>query len=257
MRSAAGARPCSARRKAGRCLSCLQRLTPNARALLFSTAPMHTFTLGSWLERPLEEFIRGIENSWGTGANAPRFAPEQCKDGRFPAWWGRYERNSASPNAAGALARMNAAIDVRSVLSTIRVPTLVIHRRDDSRIKFAGGRYLAEKIAGARFCRISRARPSDLDGGYRSYHRRNRGIPDWFTPVTNRRSRPRNCACHEACIAKPTGRSAGRPHLAREARQIARGRAADLRTLRWPARYCQLRTSSHISMDLPEPYAAD
>lgn len=64
---------------------------------------------------------------------------------------GRYERNSASPNAAVALARMNAAIDVRSVLATIRVPTLVIHRRDDARIKFAGGRYLAEKIAGARF----------------------------------------------------------------------------------------------------------
>ncbi|HEY6022943.1 MAG TPA: LuxR C-terminal-related transcriptional regulator [Pseudolabrys sp.] len=46
---------------------------------------------------------------------------------------------------------MNAAIDVRSVLATIRVPTLVIHRRDDARIKFAGGQYLAEKIAGARF----------------------------------------------------------------------------------------------------------
>jgi hypothetical protein len=40
---------------------------------------------------------------------------------------------------------------VRSVLATIRVPTLIIHRRDDARIKFAGGRYLAEKIAGARF----------------------------------------------------------------------------------------------------------
>jgi pimeloyl-ACP methyl ester carboxylesterase len=120
------------------------------RALILYGAYAHFHT---WVmaREALEEFIRGIENSWGTGANAPRFAPEQCKDGRFPAWWGRYERNSASPNAAGALARMNAAIDVRSVLSTIRVPTLVIHRRDDSRIKFAGGRYLAEKIAGARF----------------------------------------------------------------------------------------------------------
>ena len=120
------------------------------RALILYGAYAHFHT---WVmaREALEEFIRGIENSWGTGANAPRFAPEQCKDGRFPAWWGRYERNSASPNAAGALARMNAAIDVRSVLSTIRVPTLVIHRRDDARIKFAGGRYLAEKIAGARF----------------------------------------------------------------------------------------------------------
>ncbi|HEX3161939.1 MAG TPA: alpha/beta fold hydrolase [Pseudolabrys sp.] len=120
------------------------------RALILygAYAHFHTWVMG---REALEEFIRGIESAWGTGANAPRFAPEQSKDGRFPAWWGRYERNSASPNAAIALARMNAAIDVRSVLATIRVPTLVIHRREDSRIKFAGGQYLAEKIAGARF----------------------------------------------------------------------------------------------------------
>ena len=120
------------------------------RALILygAYAHFHTWVMG---REALEDFIRGIESSWGTGANAPRFAPEQSKDGRFPAWWGRYERNSASPNAAIALARMNAAIDVRSVLPTIRVPTLVIHRREDSRIKFAGGQYLAEKIAGARF----------------------------------------------------------------------------------------------------------
>lgn len=120
------------------------------RALILygSYAHFHTWVMG---REALEEFIRGIESAWGTGASAPRFAPEQSKDGRFPAWWGRYERNSASSNAAVALARMNAAIDVRSVLATIRVPTLVIHRRDDARIKFAGGQYLAEKIAGARF----------------------------------------------------------------------------------------------------------
>jgi pimeloyl-ACP methyl ester carboxylesterase len=95
----------------------------------------------------LEEFILGIER---TGENATRFAPEQSKDGRFSAWWGRYERNSASPSAAVALARMNAPIDVRSVPATIRVPTLVIRRRDDARIKFSGGQYLSEKIAGHR-----------------------------------------------------------------------------------------------------------
>jgi DNA-binding CsgD family transcriptional regulator len=49
---------------------------------------------------------------------------------------------------------MNAAIDVRSVLPTIRVPTLVIHRTDDARIKFAGGRYLADKIPNAQFVEL-------------------------------------------------------------------------------------------------------
>jgi class 3 adenylate cyclase len=117
-----------------------------------SYAHFHTWVMG---RDALEGFIRGIEDSWGTGASAPIFAPDQSKDGRFSAWWGRFERLSVSPSAAVALARMNADIDVRSVLASVRVPTLVIHRRDDARIKFSGGQYLAEKIAGARFVELS------------------------------------------------------------------------------------------------------
>ena len=49
---------------------------------------------------------------------------------------------------------MNAQIDVRHVLAGIRVPTLIIHRTDDARVKLSGGRYLAEKIKGARFVEL-------------------------------------------------------------------------------------------------------
>ncbi len=124
------------------------------RALVLYGAYAHFHT---WVmdRDALEKFISGIESSWGTGASAPLFAPDQSKDGRFPAWWGRFERLSASPSAAVALAQMNAGIDVRSVLASVRVPTLIIHRRDDARIKFAGGRYLADKIAGAGFVELS------------------------------------------------------------------------------------------------------
>lgn len=123
-----------------------------ALVLYGSYAHFHTWVMG---RDALEGFIAGIESSWGTGVSASLFAPDQSKDGRFPAWWGRFERLSASPGAAVALARMNAGIDVRSVLASVRVPTLVIHRRDDARIKFAGGRYLAEKIAGTHFVELS------------------------------------------------------------------------------------------------------
>lgn len=136
-----------------------------ALVLYGAYAHFHTWVMG---REALEEFIRGLENAWGTGASAPRFAPEQAKDERFTTWWARYERLSASPSAAVALARMNAAIDVRSVVATIRVPTLVIHRTDDARIKFAGGRYLADKISGARFVEVpGRDHPiwtGDVDG---------------------------------------------------------------------------------------------
>lgn len=119
-----------------------------ALVLYGSYAHFHTWVMG---RKALEDFIRGIESSWGTGVSSPLFAPDQSKDGRFPAWWGRYERHSASPSAAVALAQMNAGIDVRSVLASVRVPTLVIHRRDDVRVKYDGGKYLAEKIPGAQF----------------------------------------------------------------------------------------------------------
>ena len=72
------------------------------------------------------------KRSWGTGATLQHFAPGRVNDPHFSAWWGRLERLSASPTAAIALARMNAEIDIRGILASIRVPTLVIHRRDDA-----------------------------------------------------------------------------------------------------------------------------
>jgi pimeloyl-ACP methyl ester carboxylesterase/DNA-binding CsgD family transcriptional regulator len=123
------------------------------RALILygAYANFHTWVMG---REALAEFMRGAENSWGTGASLPSFAPGRVSDARFQAWWARFERLSASPTAAVALARMNAAIDVRQVLGSIRVPTLVVHRAQDARVKIAGGRYLAEKIPGARFVEI-------------------------------------------------------------------------------------------------------
>ncbi len=63
---------------------------------------------------------------------------------------------------------MNAQIDVRHALASIRVPSLVIHRTTDARVKFAAGRGLAQKIAGARFVEMpGRDHPiwtGDIDG---------------------------------------------------------------------------------------------
>ena len=46
-------------------------------------------------------------------------------------WWGERSRAAASPGAARALIEMNSLVDIRDVLPAIRVPTLVLHRRDD------------------------------------------------------------------------------------------------------------------------------
>jgi class 3 adenylate cyclase len=61
---------------------------------------------------------------------------------------------SASPGAATALLRMVADIDVRHILPSIHVPTLVLHRSGDEFVPLAEGRYLAERIPGARFVEL-------------------------------------------------------------------------------------------------------
>jgi pimeloyl-ACP methyl ester carboxylesterase len=63
----------------------------------------------------------------------------------------RLVRLSVSPGAYAALIRMNAEIDIRSVLPTIRVPTLVLHRRNDPRFPPDVGRYVAEQIPRAEY----------------------------------------------------------------------------------------------------------
>lgn len=100
-------------------------------------------------------FVRSAEQGRGTGASLASFAPGLVHDPHLSAWWARFERLSVSPTAAIALARMNATIDVRGVPGAIRVPTLVIHRRDDARVKVAAGRSPAERIPGARFVELS------------------------------------------------------------------------------------------------------
>src|SRR5439155_15664033 len=65
-----------------------------------------------------------------------------------------YTRRSASPGAAAALMRMNTQIDVRAVLPTITVPTLVIHRTGDRDANVEEGRWIAAQIPGATFLEL-------------------------------------------------------------------------------------------------------
>ena len=63
-------------------------------------------------------------------------------------------RLSVSPGAAAAYIRMNIDVDVCDVLPLIRVPTLVMHRKDGKGWDIRSGRYLAEHIPGARFVEL-------------------------------------------------------------------------------------------------------
>ena len=75
----------------------------------------------------------------------------------FMEWAGRLERLAASPGTIRRIFELIGAFDVRDVLPSIRVPTLVMHRDRDSFIKVEHSRYMASKIPG-RATWSSRAR---------------------------------------------------------------------------------------------------
>jgi DNA-binding SARP family transcriptional activator/class 3 adenylate cyclase/predicted ATPase len=69
-------------------------------------------------------------------------------------WWGERCRASASPGAVSTLLEMNSRIDVRSLLPAVHLPTLVVHRVGDLRVRVDEGRYIADRIPGARFVEL-------------------------------------------------------------------------------------------------------
>ena len=82
------------------------------------------------------------------------YAPSMVGDGEFERWLGTYLRHGGSPRAAAALLRMNSQIDVRGVLPTVRVPTLVLHRVGDRDSNIEEARYIAGRIPNARLVEL-------------------------------------------------------------------------------------------------------
>src|SRR5207245_10643749 len=80
--------------------------------------------------------------------------PLASGDERAVGWWARFMRQAASRNSAVAIERMWHQIDVRPVLPTIRVPTIVLHRVDDVIEDVEAGRDMARRIPGARFIEL-------------------------------------------------------------------------------------------------------
>ena len=109
-----------------------------------------------WGPTPEERqaFYDNIQRNWGGPAGIEFLARGAQYDERFRQWWSGYLRRSSSPGAAIALTRWNSEIDIRRVLPTIRVPTLVLHRSDDPLCPVEGARYIAANIPGASYVEV-------------------------------------------------------------------------------------------------------
>lgn len=101
-----------------------------------------------------QHFFDEMREQWGGPVGLEERAPSVANDPEFRNWWATYLRMGASPGAALALTQMNAEIDVRPVLPLIRVPTLVIHRSEDVCLKVEEGRYVADRIPGAKYVEL-------------------------------------------------------------------------------------------------------
>ncbi len=100
-----------------------------------------------------QHMAEGVEH-WGEGLVAASVAPSQMDDPNFMEWAGRLERLAASPATIRRIFELIGEFDVRDVLPSIRVPTLVMHRTDDSFIQVEHSRYIASKIPGARYVEL-------------------------------------------------------------------------------------------------------
>jgi class 3 adenylate cyclase/pimeloyl-ACP methyl ester carboxylesterase len=117
-----------------------------------------SYARGAWAPdypwRPTDEqfaaLMKAREGSWGQGNSLDIFMPSLAGDEELRKFYGRFERASASPTAVRTIMIMSRDIDVRHVLPTIGVPTLVLHRTGDV-MNIENGRYLAQHIKAAKY----------------------------------------------------------------------------------------------------------
>lgn len=97
-----------------------------------------------------EQWFHQVENEWGGPIAIDFTTPSLSNDEKHRQWTAKFYRSSASKADAIAMLRMNADIDLRAVLPSINVPTLVLQAKDDLTNSLESGRDLASRIPNAK-----------------------------------------------------------------------------------------------------------
>jgi class 3 adenylate cyclase len=112
-----------------------------------------------WGESTRAEFEQALDLDrvvarWGKGLAAEHIFPNRQGDEAFRRWFGRLQVQSATPKDAVAFMRMAFDIDVRHVVPSIKVPTLIIHNTDDPVCHVENARWLSRHVDGARYLEL-------------------------------------------------------------------------------------------------------
>jgi pimeloyl-ACP methyl ester carboxylesterase len=100
----------------------------------------------------LEDIFENLRENWATDEVIRPFAPHATAEERE--WARRFLRSGSSPAGAVQVMQLYLDLDVRHLLPSIRVPTLVVHRSADMVSRIEQGRYIAEHIPGARLVEL-------------------------------------------------------------------------------------------------------
>jgi class 3 adenylate cyclase len=100
------------------------------------------------------------EQFWGTEDYVPGICPSVMHDPVQRAWWAKYMRATATPQAIAAQMRATGMTDTHFVLPSLRVPTLVLQRTQNVMVSTASARELSERIPGATFVEVPGTDPS-------------------------------------------------------------------------------------------------
>jgi pimeloyl-ACP methyl ester carboxylesterase len=156
----------------------------------------------------MQQFGKAVFEKWGSG-DALKFLLSGVRSKRQ---LGMLERMCASPGMARVTLEAGFQMDVRPILPTITVPTLLVHARDDPGVPVQSGRYLADHIPGARMV--------ELDGADHA---------PWFTEPDKIVSEIEKLLTVDREVRKPA-----RPRRSRPPRQrLAPAPRCDARTARW------------------------
>jgi pimeloyl-ACP methyl ester carboxylesterase len=109
-----------------------------------------------WKDEDWTMFFANVESHWGTprGIDLNVWAPSVAHDESACLKVAAYMRAAASPGAVKAVMQMNREIDVRNVLPTVHVPTLIAHRTGDRNISIEQARYMVERMPSARLVEL-------------------------------------------------------------------------------------------------------
>lgn len=111
-----------------------------------------------WAPKPEERkiFYDFIQNEWGNGQKMGLevIMPSMADDPDYYNWFASYLRSGASPGSALALAIMNTESDITDIINTIKVPTLILHRKNDVDVNVEEAKYLADRIPNSKFIEL-------------------------------------------------------------------------------------------------------